>query len=298
MNKNKKIITIVGLTGAAAVAVLGGAFALFTDSTDKATSGVAGTVDIRLDNFNLSNPDNINPGDYDPDMPVKYTPTVGDPLYDVQNPNKEVTISTTVHDLTFDITNDGTKSIRTRHTLVLSVKDTDGNYLDARRFQLYEDADALEDVNLPAHADELTGKVYIAEDNTEYTDEADIPEETLIKAIRYRFTPDIFDGVGLQAEKETNSTVQCADEDTAATKRYLYKLAMDMETPNSYQGSTLEIEATFEAMQYRNTVQDDWKVVSTETFSASVATSDVEAVPDRDTDNVQEFKTTVDNTMN
>lgn len=289
MNKNKKIITIAGLTGAAAVAVVGGAFALFTDSTDKATSGVAGTVDIRMDNFNLSNPDNINPGDYDPDMPVTYTPTVGDPLYDAQNPDKEVTISTTVHDLTFDITNDGTKSIRTRHTLVLSVKDTEGNYLDARRFQLYEDADAVEDTNLPAHADELTGKVYIAEDNTEYTEESAIPEGTLIKAIRYRFTPDIFDGVGLQAEKEKDATVTCADDNTPATKRYLYKLAMDMETPNSYQGSALEIEATFEAMQYRNTTQDDWKVVSTETFTANVATSDVEAVPDRTTDNTQVF---------
>ena len=283
MKTKQKIVTIAGVTGAAAVAVLGGAFALFTDSTEKATDGVAGTVDIKLDDFNLSNPDNINPGDYDPDMPVKYVPTVGDPLYDAANPNKEVTISTTPHDLTFTITNDGTKSIRTRHTLVLSVKDVNDNYLDARVFQLYEDLDGTT-ADMPEKAEELPGKVYIAEDDTEYTDEAAIPEGTLIKAIRYRFTPDMFDGVGLQAELEDNSTVK-GDGEVAATKNYDYKLAMDLETPNSYQGAALSIESTFEAMQYRNTTQDDWKVVSTETFAAQVATSTTEVSPDRATDN-------------
>lgn len=275
-------MTIAGATGVAAIAVIGGAFALFTDSTDKSTDGVAGTVDITASNINLSNPDNINPGDYDPDMPVTYTPTEGDPLYDAENPDKVVTISTTPHDLTFNITNDGTKSIRTRHTFVLSVLDKDGNYLDARAFQLYEDLDGTT-ADMPSHEEELTGKVYIAEDNTEYTDESEIPEGTLIKAIRYRFTPDIFDGVGLQAETETDSTVKSGG-NIAASKDYDYKLAMNMETPNSYQGATLNIEATFEALQYRNTVQDDWKVVSTNSFTATIADSTTEAVPDRTVD--------------
>lgn len=282
MNKNKKIIAIAGATAAAAVAVVGGALALFTDSTDKATDGTAGTVDVTASDLTLSNPDNINPGDYDPDMPVTYIPTEGDPLYDETNPNKEVTISTTPHDLTFTITNDGTKSIRTRHTLVLSVKDTDGNYLDARKLQLYEDLDGT-NADMPSADEELTGKVYIAEDDTEYTNVSEIPEDTLIKAIRYRFTPDIFDGVGLQAETEDDSTVK-SDGEVAASKDYDYKLAMDMETPNSYQGATVTIEATFEALQYRNTVQDDWKVVSTKTFDASVASSTTEAVPERTVD--------------
>jgi hypothetical protein len=280
MNKKQKIVTIAGATGVAAVAVIGGAFALFTDSTDKATSGKAGTVDVEATDLTLSNPDNINPGDYDPDLVTTYTPTEGDPLYDASNPDKEVTVSTTSHDLTFTITNNGTKSIRTRHTLVLSVKDTDGNYLDARAFQLYEDLDG-EVGDLPSADEELTGKSYIADDDTVYTDASAIPEGTLIKAIEYRFTPDIFDGVGLQAETETDATVVKTDDDTAASKDYDYKLAMNMEAPNDYQGASVNIEATFEALQYRNTTQADWEVVSTQTFSAEVATTTDTAVPVR-----------------
>lgn len=284
MNRNKKIAAIVGVTSLATVAVIGGALALFTDSADKNVNGLAGTVDIVATDLTLSNPDNINPGDFDPEMPVKYTPTEGDPLYDPEDPTKEVVISTTPHNLTFSITNNGTKSIRTRHTLVLSVKDTEDNYLDARVFQLYEDLDgALTD--MPGADEELPGKIYIANDadSTEYTNESDIPEDTLIKAIVYRFTPDIFDGVGTQAETETNSTVK-GDGETPATKAYDYKLALNMDTPNSYQGSTLAIEATFEALQYRNTVQNDWTVVSKKTFTASVATSNMDVVPERTED--------------
>lgn len=95
---------------------------------------------------------------------------------------------------------------------------------------------------------------------------------------------DIFDGVGLQAELETDSTAK-GDGAVAATKNYDYKLAMDLETTNNYQGVALSIESTFEAMQYRNTTRDDWKVVSTETFVARVATSTTEVSPDRATDN-------------
>lgn len=271
MNKNKKIVAIVGATGAAALAVVGGALALFTDNAKDDTSAQAGTVDIEASGLTLSNDKNINPGDNDPDLPPTYKPEEGDPQYDPENPDKEVPVPTTPHDLTFTIANNGTKSIRTRHTLVLSAKDTEGNYLDARVFQLYE------------NKKELTGKVYVAEDDTEYVDATAIPEGTLIKAIRYRFTPDIFDGMGSGAEVEDASTVK-GDGVTAAKKDYTYQLAMDMETPNSYQGAALSIEAIFEAMQFRNTVQDDWKVVSKDSFTASVATSTTTAVPDRTTD--------------
>lgn len=275
---NKKIIAIAGVGGTAALLAFGTALALFTDNDTDKVGGTAGTVDVELNKFALSNPDNINPGDYDPDMPVVYVPTEGDPLFDPENPDKEVEISTTKHDLTFSITNNGTKSIRTRHTLVLSVKDSEGKALDARVFQLYEDKD--DTTSLPAAEDELTGKIYVAEDGKEYTALADIPEDALISSIVYRFTPDIFDGVGLQAEVEENSTVK-SDGKVAASQDYLYKLAMDMESPNEYQGASISVETVIEAMQYRNTVQDDWTIVETEVFEASVAGTDRTAVPAR-----------------
>lgn len=268
MNNKKKIVAIAGTLGVAAVAVVGASLALFTDKTDGSVKGTAGTIDITLDNLTLSNPDNINPGDSDPDMPTKYVPTEGDPLYDASQPNKEVEISTTEHALTFTITNDGTKSMRTRHTLVLSVKDTEGNYLDADVLSLWEDSK------------ELTGKSYIGTDDKEYTELTDVPASVTIKAVKYVFTPDIFDGFGLQAETETASTVK-ATANAAATKDYTYILAMDKDTKNEYQGATVTIETLFEGMQFRNTTQDDWKVVSTDTFNMTVATTSSQAAPTR-----------------
>lgn len=271
MANKKKISIIAGATGAAVLAIAGGAFALFTDNSEKATTGTAGTVELEASDLALSNFENINPGDNDPDLPKEYTPTEGDPQFDPENPDKTVPVHTTPHDLTFTIKNNGTKSIRTRHTLVVSVKDVDGNPLDARVFQLYEGES------------ELTGKVYITADGEEITDVANIPEGTLIKSIRYRFTPDIFDGVGKAAESEDVSTVK-GDGETPASKDYLYRLAMDMETPNSYQGAQLDIEAIFEALQFRNTTKADWEIVSTKVFSAEVAGSSTSAAPDRNTD--------------
>jgi len=293
MNKNKKIIAIAGTSISAGVLVIGGALALFTDSADRNTGGFEGNVDIEASEITLSNPDNINPGDNDPDLPDTYTPQPGDPLY---NDGDKAPVTTTPHNLEFDITNNGNKSIRTRHTFVISVKDKDDNYLDARKLQLYE----VEKDEKASHEKELAtgvanvfgnddndgiyddnGKVYIAADNTEYIDAAEIPEGTLIKAIRYRVTPDIFDGVGLQAETEDVSTVKRADDNTAATKHYLYKLGCDMETPNEYQGAKVTIEATFEALQFRNTTHNDWNIVATKTFNASIADSNVSAVSER-----------------
>lgn len=290
MNKNKKIAAIVGATAAAGVAIIGGTLALFTDSADRNTGGYEGNVDIVASDLTLSYPDNINPGDNDPDLPKTYTPKPGDPLYDPNTPDATAPVTTTEHNLEFDITNNGNKSIRTRHTLVVSVKDVNGNYLDARKLQLYEAAadEDTDPTNELAYGVDTSGglsdngKVYIDTDNKEYGKLTDIPEGALIKAIRYRFTPDVFDGVGLQAELEDLSTVK-GDGETAATKHYLYKLACDMETPNEYQGATVTIEATFEALQFRNTTHQDWSVVSQKTFNATIATSTTTAVPDRAT---------------
>ena len=68
---------------------------------------------------------------------------------------------------------------------------------------------------------------------------------------------------------------------------------MDMETPNSYQGSALEIEATFEAMQYRNTDEKDWSqsaIVVRDYSSAKVTLNVVPASNEDKTGNVIDKK--------
>ena len=64
----KKTAIIVG-GSLAAVGLLGGAaLALFSDVSDTATGGNAGTVSVAVVNPNLSNKTNINPGDNDAGM--------------------------------------------------------------------------------------------------------------------------------------------------------------------------------------------------------------------------------------
>ena len=157
----KKTAIIVG-GSLAAIGLLGGAaLALFSDVSDTATGGNAGTVSVSVVNPNLSNKTNINPGDNDAGMWASlyknderhYIPTSEDPLFvpgashDQDDYSSYVTVATTPHDLTFTVANTGTKSIRTRQTFIVSVYQvekgegdkTTAKFLPANVFTLYED---------------------------------------------------------------------------------------------------------------------------------------------------------------
>jgi hypothetical protein len=159
---NGKKTAVITAAGVGAVALLGaGALALFSDLSDTATGGSAGTVSVAVVNPDLQNKSNINPGDNDANMWASlyknderhYIPTAEDPLFnanashDVDDYDSYVTVATTPHDLTFTVANTGTKSIRTRQTFIVSVyqvdKDDEGktsaDFLPANVFTLYED---------------------------------------------------------------------------------------------------------------------------------------------------------------
>lgn len=42
---------------------------------------------------------------------------------------------------------------------------------------------------------------------------------------------------------------------------------MDTATPNKYQGAKINIDVVIEAIQYRNTAQSDWQIMSTQSIS-------------------------------
>lgn len=355
MKRNKKIAAIVGSAATAVVVVGGGALALFTDSAFRNTGGFNGIVDIQVSNITLDEPDNINPGDNDHDESFVYVPQPGDPLYK-EGDTTPVDISTTPHDLTFTVTNNGNKSFRTRQTfLIYAYNDkvlsedninfvgenvnreelTDvekaqmknaierlvhnaeawdktnnvgpgssvtpeqellnGRMKDARVYSLWNKETGDGSIS-ELHEDhtELPGKTYIGSDGKEYTNIEDLDKAVdgdgnpiMCWAVKYEFTPDIFEGCGLQAELEDRSTPNLViaenDGKDAATKDYTYELSMDKHSENQYQGAEVFIDATFEAMQYRNTSQSDWEIVTTYHIDG-YSPYDWQIAPDREHD--------------
>lgn len=247
MNKNKKkIVAIATATTGSACLLLAGAFALFTDGTASFVTAEAGTVEVDLSKPTMQNSTNINPGDNDP--AISKTASQG-----------------TEHDLSFDVSNEGTKSIKTRHTLILSVnpRKNDGvtdltRVLDARYVSLFSREDDTK---------ELVAKTYVLDDDTEVAS-LDSAGDKLVKAIKYVYLSDSFDGKGLaiedggKAEKETDPNVVEENEVGEVTKNYTYQFALLKGADNEYQGATFNVDVIIEAMQYRNTETADWTTIT------------------------------------
>lgn len=258
--ENKKIKLIAG-SSIIAAAILGiGAFALFTDNDNEDIKAKAGTVGVDIANINLTNSGNINPGDNDESVPETYIPDPNDPLYkdeDKDGKGDPVSINTTPHDLTFNVSNTGNKSIRTRQTLIVTCKDTEKNILDPSHLSLL-----IEKGVEIGNNKEIEKKLYVLENGEEVSE---LKKDDKVTAIKYQIISDTFDGVGNAAELETDTTVK--NEKNVAVKTYTYLLKMDTATPNKYQGAKINIDVVIEAIQYRNTAQSDWQIMSTQSIS-------------------------------
>ena len=153
---NKKIGMIVGSI-AGGLAILGvGSLALFTARTDSDFSAKAGTVTIDLKELNMTNSKNVNPGDNDPDNPVGAA-------------------EGTEHKFTYEVYNTGNKSIRTRHTIILTIDEAgeSDELLDARFLALFN------------KGKEIAKKSYILEDDAEVDSLDKINRK--VKAVKYVF---------------------------------------------------------------------------------------------------------------
>lgn len=263
--KNKKKIVVGSLVGALSLLTIG-SFAFFSDLSTSSVTGKGGTVDVSISDVVLTNSQNINPGDEDPSVEKTYVPVPGDPLYNKEDPTAEVKVSTTPHDITFNITNNGSKSIRTRQTFVLKVT-KDNKTLDPRVFSILN-TDSQE---LGTNAEI---KSYILADGSEVSS---VNENDSVTAIKYQLVSDIFDGVGDSAETETVSTVKAVN--GVASQNYNYILSMKKNSKNTYQDANVSVDVIVEAMQFRNTTPDDWKVVSTSTITGTTTNESVSVVP-------------------
>ena len=221
---------------AAIGALLAGSFAFFTDSSDKKTSGTAGEVSIDMSDVALSNSGNINPGDEDETKST--TARKG-----------------TDHDLTFTVNNTGNKSIVTRNVITLSDKNGDKE-LDPSVYSLKSD-----------DSTELVTKYY-SEDGVNYTTE----KPSTVKYVRYVTTQVALNGTGDNAETDAvavNETHQKTNSDVTGVD-YDYILKLAKETPDGdYELSTLNIDVEVQAMQYRNTTDNEWSTLFQDTLSVT-----------------------------
>lgn len=229
MNKKAKIASIVGVS-AVAVAIVGSStMAFFKDSKTTSTSGTAGDVTIGVDAINLTNSGNINPGDNDPSL------------------DRSVVRGGTDHVLSYDIENQGNKSVVVRSVITLSVE----SGLDASKFFLLDNT-TKNDLSLSSNVEtyyEVNGS-YVAK--SAYT-------TGKIDSIRYIVTEKSMDGVGVNNEDETDAV------DGSGYTVY-YPVGMSINADDTYEKAVLNIDVVVQAMQYRNTADSDWTTVFSDTL--------------------------------
>lgn len=241
--KNK---IIIGASLASIAALGAGAFAFFSDKEEGNVNGAVGTVDVTLSDLALTHSgglNNMNPGDNDPD-------------------NDDSTRKGNDHELAFTITNAGNKSIITRTRI--EVTGTKGNTNIS--------ADELKNIILSEKPDATAGR---GVSNTDVIESGFTRLQTsnkkdtntlvyIVGGNNSRGMRDVLDGVGSNAEKETGNGK------TSTKKAFDVGLDKDVTETSPLMGATINFKVIVEAMQYRNTSDNDWVVVFTQDASMTV----------------------------
>ena len=240
--ENKKKLMIAGAS-ALAVGVIGvGAYAYFSDSADLAdATAKVGTVDVGVTGALTHSGDinNMNPGDNDKEVPEAYR-------------------DGTDHELTYTITNSGTKSVITRSIVRISGTGSDGQALsqaDLEQIILSERAESSATVGT-TDADKYTTVNRLAGQMVDgklvYT----------IGGVDDANSGDVLDG---SEEDETNGAT------TSRVQTLDLGLDKDVTADNSkLMGATIVIEVEVQAMQYRNTGDAEWATIFADTYGTTV----------------------------
>ncbi len=200
--KRKSIVVAIALS---VVLLLSGTLALFTSRSSSDFKAQSGTVVLEVVGLNLTNSTNINPGDMDP-----------------ANSGDEYSEGTP-HEFSYTVYGTGSKSIRTRQTILLSV-DKAGeseDSLDASVLKLFEHGTEnelfAEEIIDEETGIVLQGRYYILSDDTEIKDLSELDElrkndETLfVKTVKYIFMGNIYDGLGKDITKGGNAEKEDPD---------------------------------------------------------------------------------------
>lgn len=162
-------------------------------------------------------------------------------------------------DLSYTIQNDGNKSVDVRERIVVKssmAMDTE----DQAQFEIYAASDVEQDAS---------GAYVPKTDATPIATDADRVVSTDNTSIRYNLDEYTLNGTGTAAETE--------DGINETSKDSSYVLVFDREAKNAFQGATVNVELVAEAKQHRNTNDDTWNVISTDSITAGGET--IEVVP-------------------
>ena len=289
---NKKKLAVAGVS-TLGVAVVGlGAYAYFSDNATDQTSGTVGTVDIGVDTPVINHyyegvkaPNNLNPGDNQNETPERPDPTPEDPdnpnYTDPDDPNSPDYDPENIgdrhgtdHELSFTITNSGTKSVMTRTKITVTAKDKNGQDITADHLIniILSEQTAKKEVEGAGYlpdADEygrLTAKDYFIVKETPEAYEA--TDTSLLYVIGGNRAFDVLDGVGEGAELETVNDI--ADNNNANDQILWVKKTFDIgldkavgtDAASPLEGATITFTVEVQAMQYRNTSASDWETLS------------------------------------
>ena len=226
MKKYKKGVALV-LVLATVLSVIAGSLAYFTDRVTASASATAGSLDLVLSTPSV-------------------TPATG------LKPGNGSTIS-------FTLTNKGNKSADVLETLVLTVKDSQGNAVamdDPSEFDLYASGVTIDANGVATIADNA-----VLVDGRSYTKGSN--------QITYSIPQFTLNGTGTGAEVEPNINTNA--------KASAYVLVFRAGAGNDFQGVTVTLDYEAQAKQHRNTNNDTWTVVKSETIK--FAGSNIAAVP-------------------
>lgn len=241
---NKKKLAIAGVSAIGITALGLGTYAYFSDSVENTHTAEVGTVDIEVTNNKLTHSgslDNMNPGDNDPDVPGTNRPG-------------------TDHELSFTVNNVGNKSVITR--TVITVSGTSA-------------ADAT-----PIGTDDLSNIIlsekstYSANASTNDSDKSTAitkltpygtDDNALVYVIGGARNKDVLNGSGDNAETETVSST------TSLNKTFDIGLEKEVTPESPLMGANLTFKVEVQAMQYRNTGDNDWNTIFEETYNTSIS---------------------------
>lgn len=251
MTKKKKIAIIASTLLAGASLTTASVFAFFIESKDTNTNSIAGNVDISISNLDISNKQNFNPGDENPETQLPTGHRNG-----------------TEHKLTYTVTNDGNKSVATRSVIDITVSTPNNTPMDPSVFNLYQTKDGKTTAIKIENAKDdsirngviLGQRLYVLNDGTVVKDKP--TDISTIKSLRYIVLGPNLNGVGEAAEIETNAVSNEAN--------VSYAVALDYETGNEYQGCPVTFDVSVQAIQYRNTNAGDWSTIYTDHINSSI----------------------------
>ena len=231
MNNKKKIM--IASASTLGLAVLGlGAFAYFNDSAELDATATVGTVGVTAEGSlaHTGGLNNLNPGDNDPTVPENYR-------------------DGSDHELSFEVKNNGTKSVMTRAVIKVTGKDANGaiSALDLMNIILSEKTatTALDDTKSPANRDSIT---VLAPTGYNTNELVYIVGDTAAWA--------------LNGTEETETGVT----GTTMTKKFDLGLAKEV-SAELWEGAVITIKVDIEAMQYRNTGSGEWTNMFSHTYT-------------------------------